>query len=120
MKLNITDYTEESLKDAGDAECEEILLDQVIGNVEDPVKTVTDCVKKLRHDGTIIITGPEAFVIAEAFVIGAIDINRYNQLVKHANMFTIDTVRGLLESLGLRITKKRIEDFEMVIEGTRP
>ncbi len=120
MKLYIKNDVEASLKDVGDAECEEIVLDQVIGDVEDPVKTMTDCVKKLRHGGTIIITGREAFIIAEAFVIGVIDINRYNQLVSHANMFTLDTVGGLLESLGLRITKKRIEDFEMVIEGTRP
>ena len=79
-------------------------------------------VKKLRHGGRIVVGGVEIDEVCKAFISKAIDVNQFNKLVHEGRVSQITTtdLEKILINHGLTITKKRTDNFNMIIEAIRP
>lgn len=116
---------------ASDAECTEIIAEGVIDflHKEDFVLAISNWVKKMRHGGKIIVTSIDALEVAKSFSRKKIDIRAFNEAI-HGNFSegwdvflshtTIEELSSVLESLGLVITKKRINGIKLMVEAKRP
>ena len=114
-----------------DAEAQEIIALDVIDYIPltDVNKVIKHWVSKLRHGGTLIIGGTDLFEVSKSFAQYRIDITRANKLIhgeqskpyliKRTN-FTVLGLSDYLSSLGLKLQKKRVNDFIMTVEATRP
>lgn len=114
-----------------DAEAQEIIALDVIDYIPlmDINKVIEHWVTKLRHGGSLIIGGVDLFEVSKAFAQYRLDITQANQLihgeqskpylVKRVNFSTIGLV-DYLTSLGLKIQKKRVNNFYMIVEAIRP
>ena len=114
---------------ADDGELEELVSDGTVEYI--PIHKVMEVlmgwVKKIKHGGTIIVSGVDAYLTAKAFVDGYISIEQFNVYVhgtpnednKTVNLTTIGIV-NLMVSLGLTIKHKRLDINKFVVEGTRP
>ena len=114
-----------------DSECVEIVAEDVLDYLvfEEAKAAIAHWVKKLRHGGKIIISGTDACEVCKQVVQKTIDINEFNHLVhgefsqpwdvKMSHM-SIESLQNELESHGIKVLKKRINGFSMVIEGERP
>ena len=121
MKLHITVDNVQDIENADDAACKEILLDHVLNMVDNPVVLLQQVVKKMRHGCKLIITCADIYTICEAYVIAEINSSQLTDLlVGSKRHFAIEDVCSMLTELGIKITKKRLDGFEMIIEGERP
>jgi len=114
-----------------DSECTEIIAENVLDYLEagEADQALQHWVKKLRHGGKIIIGGTDAHQISKMFYYKEIDIEKFN-LLTHGQFSapwdvfmshtTIEDLLQKLESYGIKILKKRIDGFNLVIEGERP
>jgi len=114
-----------------DAECTEIISEGVIDFLsrEDFVLSINNWVKKMRHGGKIIIISIDALETAKSLFRNKINIETFNNLIHGGfsagwDVFlshtTLEELSGLLESLGLTITKKRINGLNLIVEAKRP
>ena len=114
-----------------DAEAQEIIALDVIDYM--PLRDINTVIQhwasKLRHGGSLIIGGVDLFEVSKAFVQYRLDITQANQLihgeqskpylVKRVNFTSMGLV-DYLSTLGLKIQKKRVNNFHMTIEAIRP
>ena len=114
-----------------DAEAQEIIALDVIDYIPltDINAVIKHWVSKLRHGGLLIIGGTDLFEVSKAFAQYRLDITEANKLihgeqskpylVKRTNFTTLG-LADYLSSLGLKLQKKRINDFHLTVEATRP
>ncbi|SVC80422.1 uncharacterized protein METZ01_LOCUS333276 [marine metagenome] len=114
-----------------DAEAQEIVALDVIDYI--PLGDINNVIKhwvsKLRHGGSLIIGGTDLFEVSKSFTQYRLGITETNQLIhgeqskpyliKRVN-FTAMGLIDYLDSLGLNLQKKRVNNFHMTIEATRP
>ena len=111
----------EELENVDDASCKEIVLDSVLGMVDSPTVLFQQAFKKMRHGCHLIVTCADAYSICEAYVTSEITSQVYTDLVKDIKThFSLENVCELLTTLDVKIIKKRLDGFEMVVEGVRP
>ena len=114
-----------------DSECTELIAEDVLDYLvlEEAKSAIGHWVTKLRHGGKIIISGTASYEVCKQFVQRTIDADTFNGLihgefnhpwdVKMSHMSTTD-LQNELESHGIKILKKRVNGFSMVLEGERP
>ena len=107
-----------------DSEATEIIASDIINFTD--ISSINDLlsgwVKKLRHGGRIVVGGVEIDEVCNAFISKAIDVNQFNKLVHEGRVSQITTtdLEKILINHGLTITKKRTDNFNMIIEAIRP
>ena len=114
-----------------DSECVEIIAEEVLDylELESAKAAIAHWIKKLRHGGKIIISGTDYYEVCKQAMQKTIDINQFNHLihggfvqpwdVKMSHM-SINDLQNELNSHGIKILKRRVNGFSMVIEGERP
>jgi len=113
-----------------EGEAEEIVAADVIDfmvltSVND---VIANWISKLRVGGTLIIGGVDAFEASKSFYQQRLDISSFNRLVhgeqtepylfRRVNFSTIGMVQ-YLESLGMKIIKKRTNNHKYIIEAKK-
>ena len=107
-----------------DSEATEIIASDIINFTD--ISSINDLlsgwVKKLRHGGRIVVGGVEIDEVCKAFISKAIDVNQFNKLVHEGrgSQITTTDLEKILINHGLTITKKRTDNFNMIIEAIRP
>ena len=110
------------------ASCTEILADEVLDYIhtDEFESYVTNLVAKLRHGGTIVIGGIELIETLKATIRGQITESQYNEFVfgakgtkRKSGCHSLPKLVELLQNLGLKVQKKKIEKNRMVVEATR-
>lgn len=115
-----------------DAEANEIILNNVLEYIL--LTEITDflgfIIGKLRHDGTLVITGVDAYTVAKDYVAYKLSIEDFNILlhgaqqdehfIKTATLTLHGLVNFLQEEFGLEVVRKTLEDYTYVIEAKRP
>ena len=114
-----------------DAECVELIAENVLNYLEagEADQALRHWVKKLRRGGKIIIGGIDAHQVSKMFYYKEINIEEFN-LLAHGQFSgpwdvlmshtTIEDLQQKLESYDIKITKKRTDGFNLIIEGERP
>lgn len=115
-----------------DAEAIEIIVDDVIEYIpmSDLIEVLGKIVKKLRHDGEIIITGVDANAVAQDFASLKLSIEDFNILI-HGKQSDRDTcklstltqtgvVNFLTQTFGMKILEQRFEDHTFIVKAKRP
>lgn len=141
MKINITLEEENQLNSyvnihpnglndvVDDAEADEVRAINVLSYYpqNESSKIISLWLRKLKHGGKIVIGAVDILELSRDFSSYFVDIDTINlflygeegkPLVKAG--FTLLQVAEYLESKGLKITKKRIEDYRFVVEAIRP
>jgi len=107
-----------------DSEATEIIASDVINftALSSLNDLLSSWVKKLRHGGKIVLGGVEIDEVCKAFITKAIDIKQFNDLVHEGRISQIssDGLDKMLTEHGLTITKKRTDNFNMIVEAMRP
>jgi hypothetical protein len=107
-----------------DSEATEIIASDVINftALSSLNDLLSSWVKKLRHGGRIVLGGVEIDEVCKAFITKAIDIKQFNDLVHEGRISQIssDGLDKMLTEHGLTITKKRTDNFNMIVEAMRP
>ena len=90
---------------------------------------IDNWVSKLRHQGTIIVGGTDAFEVCKMFSQNSINLVELNTLLHgeqsqgwdvRLNQLTLEAICEELEKRGLRLLKKRINGFKFSVEAERP
>jgi hypothetical protein len=110
-----------------DAECTSIVAEDIINYVpaENIAQVLDNWVRKLRHNGTIIITGVDLYEVCRGINGRYIDLENANQLFygetgeKKSILSGSDLTRAL-EECGLKIIKNRYNSYKYTIEAERP
>jgi len=107
-----------------DAEATEIIASDVINFValSSLDELLSGWVKKMRHGCKIVLGGVEIDEVCKAFVSKAIDVDKFNEMVYEGRISQIsftDLEKTLIKH-GLKITRKRADNFNMIIEAIRP
>ena len=114
-----------------DSECNELIAEDVLDFLElsESRAVLSHWISKLRHGGKIIVGGTDIYEVCRLFYKQAIDLNTLNSII-HGNFSepwdvkmghsTLEDLQEFLQSQGIKITKKRIQGFKMIIEGERP
>jgi hypothetical protein len=117
---------------ADDAEATEIVLNNYLEYVPLPQLTefLAHVVAKLRHGGTLVITGTDAYAVAKDYVHYELSIEDFNillhgnqddeQNVKVATLTVHGLVNFLTRDFGLDVVRQSLEDYVYIIEVTRP
>ena len=113
-----------------DSEATEILAHDIINFTEyskiDSV--ILNWVSKLRHGGVIVIGGKDLWHVSKCYSQRLINTEEFNKAVfgnqEHKKDYrqshvTMTEVVSKLESLGLKVLKKRVNGYEMVVEAVR-
>jgi hypothetical protein len=115
-----------------DAEANEIILNNTLEFIPLPELTgfLTHVVKKLRHGGSLIVTGVDALSVAKDYSQYKMSIEDFNILL-HGNQQDANNIKTatltlhgmcnfLANDFGLKIIRKGLEDYNYVIEAQRP
>jgi len=113
------------------SECNELIAEDVLDYLElsESRKVLSHWISKLRHGGKIIVGGTDVYEVCRLFCKQAIDLNTFNSVIHGGfselwdvkmSHSTMEDLQEFLESQGVRIIKKRIQGFKMIIEGERP
>lgn len=113
-----------------DNECNEIFAENIMDYIplNKMMPAVTHWVKKLRHNGKIILGGTDVYELSKRVVRGEINTIQANELLFGNQDSTWSVKRGqinmkdlvdLLQELGLKVTKKVLVDMTMVVEAVR-
>lgn len=110
--------------------CTEIIADNILDYI--PLnklqETLTHYTSKLRLNGTLIVGGIESKELIKQYNNGAISMPDFNRLVygeqNHPWTFkrylaSLNQICHILSSLGLKVTKKRIENLNFIVEAKR-
>jgi len=127
-----SDWSKDLDDQVDDAEVTELIANNVLEFV--PLTKLIDflaqMIRKLRHDGTIIVAGVDAYTVAKQFANYKLSIEEFNVLlhglqqtdndVKLATLTLHGMVNFLKEEFGLTIIRKNLEDYNYFIEAKRP
>ena len=116
---------------ASSSECNELVAENVLDYLEfsESKAVLSHWISKLRHGGKIIVGGTDVYEVCRLFYKQAIDLQTLNSVLHGSfaqpwdvkmSHTTMEDLKDFLESQGIRITKKRIQGFNMIIEGERP
>ena len=117
---------------ADDAEVTELVANDVLEFVPLPQLTgfLDHMTKKLRHGGTLVITGVDAYTVAKDYVSYRLSIEAFNILLhgnqrdatntKVATLTMHGMVNFLREEFGLTVIRQHLEEYNYVIEAKRP
>lgn len=114
-----------------DSSCKSFIIDHVLGFLEkeESKKVLIQYMKKIRHEGTIVISELDAYEIAKSFYRREIDLDFFNEAVHGSfdepwdvkmSSFTINELIDILEENNFQITKKRLNGFKFTLEAIRP
>lgn len=114
-----------------DAQCTEIIAEDILDYIasNDILNFLTYYVKKLRHKGKLIIGGTDLYSLCKAVVTKNLNVLLTNHLLHGEQthpwdfkygQISLDDLVDLLKSLGLKILKKRVNGYKMVVEAERP
>jgi hypothetical protein len=113
---------------AEDGECDEILSTDILSyihysKVEDFIRHLA---KKVKRGGKIILGGNDCVEISKMFFRGDFNIAEYNRITfgdansrQKENAITIPVVVDVLQSMNFKIMKKRIDNYQFVVEAVR-
>ena len=131
--LGEADNRDEELDAAvDDAEATEIVANNVLEFV--PLLELIDylqhIIQKLRHGGSLVVTGIDAYTVAKDYTACRLSIEDFNILlhgnqgdamnIKCATLTMHGMVNFMRDELGLTITRQHLEEYNYVIEATRP
>lgn len=124
---NTTVITDISLLDimVDDNECKHIVVDSFLsGFTINEIPVVLDKIlKKLRINGTIIITDIDIEIISNALLLSTIDIETFNQIIFSGSnvksLLTIELVKNLLWANEIKVSRSYIENNFFVLEAKR-
>tara|TARA_R110000851_G_scaffold301058_1_gene457343 strand:+ start:352 stop:816 length:465 start_codon:yes stop_codon:yes gene_type:complete len=116
---------------AADAECTEIISEGVIDFLEksDVAKALTNWTKKIRHGGKIVVTSIDAREVSKAFYRNQMTADEFNRLIHggfsgawdvYLSHTTAEELSSFFEAQGFKVTKKRINNFKLLVEACRP
>lgn len=138
MKLSFCNYTDTSYIDFGinyklastevdDGECTEIYAADIMDYVShsDLQLFLNMIIKKLRHNGTIVLGGSDAYETCKQFLRGDFDVVELNRKLYGDNLFknghwTLNVLTEALVNYGLKILEKNIDGNKMYIKAQRP
>ena len=111
-----------------DAEATEIILDGVLEYIAlaNISKTLDRVIRKLRHAGTLIITGIDAYTVADHFSRLILNVEEFNVLLhgESTPKLTTLTQSGVLNYckniFGLIVVSQSFEEYTFVIKVKRP
>ncbi len=111
-----------------DAEVTELVAHNILEFITLPDLTgfLEHMIQKIRHGGTLIITGVDAFMVAKDYVSYKISIEDFNVLIhgisdiKSATLNMHGMVNFLHNEFGLSIVRQNLEEYNYVIEAQRP
>ena len=131
--LGATENRDEELDAAvDDAEVVELVANNVLEFIPltDLVNFLEHLIQKLRHGGTLVITGVDAYTVAKDYTSYRLSIENFNVLlhgnqrdaanIKCATLTLHGMVNFLREEFGLTIMRQHLEDYNYVIEAKRP
>lgn len=115
----------------GDSEAVEILATNVIDYLPKEIasKAIGHWVSKLRHKGKIVIGGHDIYEIAKIISQHGVSIEEISDVLHgqqnnpwefKASHTTAADLASTLEEYGLKVLKKRVNGFKMVVEAIRP
>lgn len=107
-----------------DASATEILAHHVLQVCPLPQIEVvlTSWFKKLRLGGKLSVAGTEVYSVSREYNYGRIGLSEFNKLMyasHNCSALNSEDIVDVLEKLGLKVTKKRLEGFYFVVEGER-
>ena len=116
---------------AADAECTEIISEGVIDFLEksDVAKALVNWAKKIRHGGKIVVTSIDAREVSKAFYRNQMTADEFNRLIHggfsgawdvYLSHTTVEELSSFFEAQGFNVTKKRINNFKLLVEAYRP
>lgn len=126
-KIDINTLSIDSYID--DGELEEIIIDNMLDCVPitQTLNILNKLIKKVKHGGTIIINGIDAYLVAKAFVEMKISIEEFNVLLHGTDReiqrtlgLTCSGVSNFLSESGLKIIHRRIDSFQYSVKAARP
>lgn len=112
------------------AEATHIIVDDVLDYLSHTqlFNSIQNWVGKLRHGGSIIITGNELKELCRKNFLGEIDTGTFNKILfgTHdkawkfkSSCLTIDEVTNLLLNFGMKIKRREINGYRYIVEGIR-
>jgi|TARA_R100000008_G_scaffold45062_1_gene26421 predicted SAM-dependent methyltransferase len=113
------------------ASCKELISDHILGFLEkeEAIRVLKGYMKKIRHNGTIIVSEIDSYEVARSFYRKEIDSDFFNKAV-HGNFshpwdvkmssYTLEELADILASGGFKIIKKRLNGIRLTIEAQRP
>jgi len=113
-----------------DSECEEILAPEVVDYIgaKELVSTITHWKSKLRHGGKLILGGTDIMEVARQVMMGRISVPDANTVLYgtqetlwsiKSGCYSMNDVVGLVKEMGLRITNKRVDGTNFIVEAIR-
>ncbi len=127
IKADIRNLDEITLEN----ECVEIVAEDILDYLQlgESRKVLAHWISKLRHGGKIVVGGTDILEVCRMFYKKAIDTDSLNVLM-HGNFeevwsvklshTTMEDLVSFLESQGIKVTKKRLQGVNMLVEGERP
>ena len=114
-------------KVADDAECTEIILDNILNyfllqNLNNIMPLIC---KKLRHGGKLIVNFIDASIVSKMFVNNLISLETFNNLIfgqdqiNRRNAYNIKFIQDILTGLGLEIESISYDNTEASITAKR-
>ena len=115
----------------GDAECTEFIAEDVLDYLEksEAESVLEHWISKIRKGGKIVVGGIDAYEVSKMFYQQKITLEEFNTLIHGSfgqpwnvrlNNFTMEYIQSKLINAGLKITKKRLNGYHIIVEGERP
>lgn len=112
------------------AECTEICAPDILDyiHISEVIDVLRNWVSKLRHGGTLIVGGFDAYEVCCGVVSGQLDTIEFNNIIYgvrplhpivKCGMFTRHDIESILRELGLQIIHKRVESRKFTVEAKR-
>ena len=127
LAVDIRDISEH----VDDASCENLIVDHVLGFLEkeEAKRVFLQYMKKIRHEGTIVVSEIDSYEVAKSFYKRDVDIDFFNKAI-HGNFekpwdvklssFTIDELISILQENNFQIAKNRLYGARFTVEAIRP
>jgi len=115
-----------------DAEATEIIANNVLEFIPLPklVDFLQHLIRKLRHGGTLLITGVDAYAVAKDYVAYKLSIEDFNILIhghqgdEHNTKLATLSLHGMVyflkDEFALTILRQALDDYNYIIEVQRP
>jgi len=104
--------------------CDEIVAKDILDNIDIEYReqVLANIVSKLRHRGRLTLTGVEAKYVSKSYVLNMLSTSQLNELLYNGRLSTssIQDVVNFLENHGLKVTTKRIMNYQWLVIGERP
>lgn len=107
-------------------ECKEILADKIMDYVaaQDVLVNLKHWISLLGRGGKIILGGTDLISVSKGVYtqrLNLVDANKliFGERVRKNGQNSLCDLVDILTELGLRITKKKIEDYQFVVEAVR-